>query len=57
MLFIFIFIEWLGREQKYAIEKTGMKFSKVVRWSFYYAIILSILYFSGTNQEFIYFQF
>ncbi|KUJ62183.1 acyltransferase [Flavobacteriaceae bacterium CRH] len=57
LLFIFIFIEWLGREQKYAIEKTGMKFSKVVRWGFYYAIILSILYFSGTNQEFIYFQF
>jgi alginate O-acetyltransferase complex protein AlgI len=57
LLFIFILIEWLGREQKYAIEKTGVIFPKGTRWIFYYAIILIILYFNGANQEFIYFQF
>ena len=57
LLFIFVLIEWLGREQKYAIEKMGVIFSKGVRWSFYYVIVLIILYFSGANHEFIYFQF
>jgi alginate O-acetyltransferase complex protein AlgI len=56
-LVVFILIEWLGREQQYAIAAFGFKWPKVVRYSFYYILILSILIFKGSNQQFIYFQF
>jgi len=57
LICIFILIEWLGREQKYAIEHIGLKFNKPVKWAMYYCIILSIFYFRGSEQQFIYFQF
>jgi len=57
LLCIFILIEWLGREQQYAIAKMGLKWPRPVRWSFYYIIIICILLFMGKEQEFIYFQF
>ena len=53
----FVFIEWVGREDQYAIEKLGMKWKRPVRYAFYYAIILAIFWFAGKEQEFIYFQF
>lgn len=53
----FIIIEWLGRTNKYAIEKFPFKVGKVFRWSFYYLIILLIIRFSTEQQDFIYFQF
>jgi len=57
LLFVFIVIEWLGREQQYAIAHLELKLPKIVRWSFYYGMIILILFFSGTKQQFIYFQF
>lgn len=56
-LFIVLFfvIEWLGRSGRYAIEKIPVP--KLMRWSFYYVLILIIYYFSGKDQQFIYFQF
>jgi len=59
LILFFIIIEWLGREHKYAIENWGFKFSKPIRWAFYYGLLLLIFYYagSGTEQEFIYFQF
>lgn len=59
LLVFFMIIEWLGREQQYAIQKFGLGFAKPVRWAFYYSILLIIFYFAGTGkeQEFIYFQF
>jgi alginate O-acetyltransferase complex protein AlgI len=57
LLIIFIFIEWIGREQKYAIEKLGFKFPRIIRWSLYYIMILVISYYAGSEQQFIYFQF
>jgi D-alanyl-lipoteichoic acid acyltransferase DltB (MBOAT superfamily) len=54
---VFILIEWLGREQQYAIAHLGINWHKPVRWSMYYAIILIIYYFAGNEQQFIYFQF
>jgi hypothetical protein len=56
-IIIFIFLEWLGRENKYGIESFGFKRPRIVRWSFYYVLIILILSFSGKEQEFIYFQF
>lgn len=59
LLIFFILIEWLGRENKYAIEKWGFQFPRPVRWAFYYGILLIIFYYAGlgNEQEFIYFQF
>ncbi|MCF6129891.1 MBOAT family protein [Flavobacterium sp. AS60] len=56
LLIFFISIEWLGRENRYAIEKIFSK-SKWIRYSFYYIIILAIIILTGKSQEFIYFQF
>lgn len=57
LLLSFILIEWLGREGNYAIEKLGLSWAKPARYSFYYMLIFAILWFSGTDQPFIYFQF
>jgi D-alanyl-lipoteichoic acid acyltransferase DltB (MBOAT superfamily) len=57
LIIIFFLIEWLGRERQYAIEHLGLLKLKSIRWIFYYALIAAICYFSGKEQEFIYFQF
>ncbi len=43
LLVLFIIIEWFGRENKYALEKFGLKIPHVIRWVFYY--ILDLQYF------------
>lgn len=57
ILLIFTLIEWLGREQQYAIAKTGSTWKLPLRHAFYYAIIFTIFWFSGKEEQFIYFQF
>lgn len=57
LIMVFVLIEWLGREQKYAIENLGVKLPRIVRWSFYYAIIIALFLFTGKEAQFIYFQF
>jgi D-alanyl-lipoteichoic acid acyltransferase DltB (MBOAT superfamily) len=57
IIIIFMLIEWLGREQKYAIEKLGLNWESPFRYAMYYVIIIVIIYFSGKEQQFIYFQF
>ena len=57
LLLCFISIEWLGREQQYAIAITLNKRPRTIRWVFYYILVLLILNFAGSEQEFIYFQF
>lgn len=54
--FMFI-IEWIARDHNFALEKLAMSWKRPLRWTFYYLIILSIFYFFGSEQEFIYFQF
>jgi alginate O-acetyltransferase complex protein AlgI len=56
-LFCFLIIEWIGREEKYALEKMGLNWSSPLRYSLYYLIIISLFIFNGKSQEFIYFQF
>ena len=53
----FIIIEWLGREDAYAIEKVQDTWVKPFKWSFYYILIFIIYYCTGNQQQFIYFQF
>ncbi len=57
LFFIFIFIEWVGREEQYAISKLGLTWKKPYRYAMYYAIILAIFWLNGDEQQFIYFQF
>jgi alginate O-acetyltransferase complex protein AlgI len=57
LLIIFMVIEWLGRQDQYAIEKIGLKWKSPFRYAFYYAIIIAIFWFAGKDQQFIYFQF
>lgn len=54
---IFVLIEWIGREHQFAIANFGLRWKRPLRLSFYLAIILSIYWFGGSQQEFIYFQF
>jgi alginate O-acetyltransferase complex protein AlgI len=57
LVIFFVIIEWIGREQNYALEKLGLKWTKFVRLMFYYVLIILIFVFMGKEQEFIYFQF
>lgn len=53
----FIIVEWIGREQHYAIANLGVKWKRPVKYAMYYAIIIAIFWFGGKEQQFIYFQF
>ncbi|MBC7605482.1 MAG: MBOAT family protein [Burkholderiales bacterium] len=57
LLVAFIVMEWLGREEQYAIAKTGINWPKPLRWIFYYVIVIVIFEYRGISQQFIYFQF
>jgi alginate O-acetyltransferase complex protein AlgI len=57
MIALFLCIEWLGRENEYAIADLVIKLSIPMRWAFYYAVIILIVLMGGKPQEFIYFQF
>ena len=57
LLFLFLFMEWIGREQMYALEKIALNWQRFFRYTFYALIILAIFWFTGEEQQFIYFQF
>ena len=57
LVLLFIMIEWIGRENEYAISKIGLKWNRLLRFLFYYIIIISMFYFGRSEQQFIYFQF
>ena len=57
MMVLFILIEWMGREGQFAIEYLFSNSSRPVRWVFYYLIAFVTILYSGSKQEFIYFQF
>ena len=59
---IFMLIEWLGRENKYAIENIHRVLrNKLLRWFVYFVFSITIFKFisdaTGKANEFIYFQF
>lgn len=53
----FILIEWVGRENQYALAAWGVRWPRLLRWSFYYLLVFIIFYFTGNQHQFIYFQF
>lgn len=57
LIALFMIIEWFGRESDFALQGLDSKINKKMRWFFYYILVLTIIYFCGNEQEFIYFQF
>ena len=57
MTAVFIAVEWIGRNNAYAIENFGLKWKAPYRYALYYAIVILIFLFAGKEREFIYFQF
>ncbi|MFT7612928.1 MAG: alginate O-acetyltransferase complex protein AlgI [Parvicellaceae bacterium] len=57
LVFIFVIVEWIGREGQFGIAQIGLKWKWPFRFLMYYAIIIAIFWFGGKEQEFIYFQF
>ncbi|HPK04470.1 MAG TPA: MBOAT family O-acyltransferase [Bacteroidales bacterium] len=57
VLAIFLLIEWIGRESQYAIAGIDSLLPKPLKWVFYYSTIIVTIYFTGSGQQFIYFQF
>jgi alginate O-acetyltransferase complex protein AlgI len=57
LISIFMTVEWIGRGNNYAIENLDKKLVRPMRWAIYYGLILTIFYFSGKEEQFIYFQF
>ncbi len=57
LVIFFLLIEWFGRSGDFALKNLLKGHSKPFRWSFYYFLILIMLYKSGQEQTFIYFQF
>ncbi len=54
---VFIIVEWMGRENEYAIELVGTIKIPIVRYGVYYLVLIAIVLLQGNQQEFIYFQF
>ena len=59
ILFIIILmtVEWVGRERQFAIENLNNRLKLPVRYAFYYAITIAVVFCGGNQQDFIYFQF
>lgn len=57
LITVFMCVEWIGREGKYALESILARHITPIRYAFYYVLVFFILWFSGKEQTFIYFQF
>ncbi len=52
LLIFFICIEWFGRESEHALEKLGLRWPRLIRYSFYYILIMLIASLGATQQQF-----
>jgi D-alanyl-lipoteichoic acid acyltransferase DltB (MBOAT superfamily) len=57
LILIFMLIEWGGRENQFAIQQLGLKWSRPLRRGMYFIFIILIFWFGQNEQQFIYFQF
>lgn len=57
IIVLFFIIEWLGRDQQYALARLRLKLPQPVRWAVYYLLIFVIFAYVEKHQQFIYFQF
>ncbi|WP_273445276.1 MBOAT family O-acyltransferase [Neolewinella agarilytica] len=54
---VFLALEWHGRSWAHALENFGSQWPRPARWLGYAAMIFTIFFLTGEEQEFIYFQF
>mgnify|MGYP001221058608 CR=1 FL=1 len=58
LIIVFLFVEWLGRKDQFAIENIISKKNNYFRWSIYLLIVITILFMGSFKEnQFIYFQF
>lgn len=57
LVLFMLLIEWMGRENNYALEKMPLRIKKPLRYAFYYLILFFIFWYGEKEQQFIYFQF
>lgn len=57
LILLMMVIEWIQRDKQHALQLESLNLPRIIKWSFYYAIILVIAFFAGSQQDFIYFQF
>ena len=57
LVLFFVAVEWMGRTQQYAIAALGLNWPRGIRWAAYYMLIVLVIYYSGSGEKFIYFQF
>lgn len=57
LIAILMAAEWFQREKQHALQFDSVKIPRIYRWGFSYLIIFIILFFGGSQQNFIYFQF
>lgn len=58
LLIIFFFaIEWVGRRWEHPLEYLFQNWPIALRYFAYYALVFTTIYFAGSKQQFIYFQF
>ena len=57
IILLFFLVEWVGRENNFAIEKMFHKQHLIIRYSFYFILISGLIYLKSKDQAFIYFQF
>jgi len=57
LILIFMLVEWVGRENQFAIQQLGLKWSRPLRRGMYFIFIILIFWFGQNEQQFIYFQF
>jgi D-alanyl-lipoteichoic acid acyltransferase DltB (MBOAT superfamily) len=59
MIPIMILVEWLNRDKQHGLqfEYRGWLSYRMVRWTVYVGIIFLLVFYSGTQSDFIYFQF
>jgi alginate O-acetyltransferase complex protein AlgI len=57
LVVLFFVIEWIGRENRFALENLGNKWHFLLRWFFYLILVYAIFYLAGEEQQFVYFQF
>ena len=57
LVVLMLVVEWFQREKQHGLELEGAKQGRAVRWFSYYGIVFLIIWFGGSQQDFIYFQF
>ncbi len=57
LLALLLLVEWVQRDKEHGLELLELNLRRPYRWGIYFVITVIIFIFSGSQQEFIYFQF